>query len=107
MPLFIAVHKWTPEVQITMIKEMIAGFTALSKGEIPEEIELCFTWQRADYGAFCLWNAPNKEALEGLFKEYLPTMLKYSEFVLVSQVYPPSIEYVLDLFQNIVDMSSK
>jgi len=107
LPLFIAIHKWTEEVHITMIKEMIAGFTALLKGEVSEDIEICFTWQRPDYGAFCLWKVPNKDALESVFEEYLPTMLKYSEFVPVSQVYPPSIEYVLGLFQNIVDMASK
>ena len=105
--MFIAVHKWTPEVHITMIKEMIAGFTNLLEGTAPEGVELCFTWQRPDYGAFCLWNVPNKEALENFFKKFGPTMLKYTEFVPVSQVYPPSMEYVLGLFQNIVDLSSK
>jgi len=90
-----------------MIKEMIVGFTDLLKGTAPEGIELCFTWQRADYGAFCLWNVPSKEALENFFKKFGPTMLKYTEFVPVSQVYPPSMEYVLGLFQNIVDMASQ
>ena len=41
--MFIAVHKWTPEVHITMIKEMIADFTDLLEGTAPEGVELCFT----------------------------------------------------------------
>jgi len=107
LPLFIAVHKWTPEVHIAIIKEMIVGFTDLLEGTAPEGIELYFTWSRADYGAFCLWNVPNKEALENFFKKFGPTMLKYTKFVTVSQVYPPTIENTLGLFQTIVDMASK
>ena len=107
MPLFIAVHKWPKEEMITCTKEMIAGFKAMLKGETPKDIILHSTWTRADFGAFCFWDAPSKEALEKLFKQYLPTMLKYTEFVPVSQAYPPSVEYVLGLWQNMVDMASK
>jgi len=107
MPCFIAVHKWTKETHITCMKEMIAGFTAMLKGETPKDIILHSTWTRADYGAFCYWEAPSKEALSKMFKQYLPTMLRYTEFVPVSQAYPPSLEYVLGLMQNIVDMASK
>jgi hypothetical protein len=107
MPTFIAVHKWPKETTITCTKELIAGFTAMLKGETPKEIVLNSTWIRADDGAFCSWDAPSKEALEKLFQQYLPTMLKYTEFVPVSQGYPPSMEYVLSLLQNIVDMASK
>jgi len=107
MPLFIAVHKWKPELQVTIMKEMIAGFTELLQGTAPKGVELCFTWQRADYGAFCLWNVPNKEALESFFKKFGPTMPKYTEFIPVLQVYPPTPEYVLSLFQNIIDLSTK
>jgi len=107
MPLFIAVHKWTEGTHITIIKEMIVGFTELLQGTVPKGIEICFTWQRPDYGAFCLWNVPSKEALENYFKKFGPTLLKHTEFVPVYQVYPPSMEYVLGLFQNIVDLSTK
>jgi hypothetical protein len=103
----IAVHKWTEDVHITMIKEMIEGFTDLLEGTAPEGIKLCFTWQRPDYGAFCLWDVPSVDALEKFFKKFGPTMLNYTEFVQVSQVYPPSMEYVLSLFQAIVDMASQ
>jgi len=54
----IAVHEWPPEDQITVTKEMIAGFNDLIKGTAPEGIELCYTWARTDIGAFCLWNVP-------------------------------------------------
>lgn len=107
MPLFIAVHKWPKEAHITCTKEMIAGFTAMGKGETPKDVIIHFTWTRADYGAFCCWEAPNKEALDKLFKQYLPTMLKYTEFVPVLQAYPPSVENTLSLMQTICDMASK
>jgi len=106
LPLFVAVHKWTQDVHITILKEMIVGFTDLLEGTAPEGIELLHTWQRPDFGAFCVWDAPGEKALEGFFKKFGPTMLKHTEFVPVDQVYPPSMEYVLSLFQAIVDMAS-
>jgi hypothetical protein len=107
MPIFIAVHKWTKETNVTCTKEMIAGFTAMLKGETPKDIILHNTWVTADYRGFCSWEAPSKEALDKLFRQYLPTMLKYTEFVPVLQAYPPSMEYVLGLMKNVVDMASK
>ena len=101
--LFVAVHKWTKETNIVCTKEMINGFTAILKGETPKEIVIHNTWTRADYGAFCVWDAPNKEALNKLFKQYLPTMLKYTEFVPVSQAFPATIEYELGLLTMICD----
>ena len=82
---------------------MVAGFTAMLKGETPKEIVIKSTWTRADYGAFCCWDAPNKEALDKLFKQYLPTMLKYTEFVPVLQAFPANIEYELSLLQMLCD----
>jgi len=82
---------------------MITGFTAMLKGETPKEIVLQSTWIRDDYGAFCCWDAPNKEALVKLFKQYLPTMLKYTEFVPVSQAFPATIEYELALLKMMCD----
>jgi hypothetical protein len=109
MPKFVAVHKWTRETNIACIKELIIGFTAMLKGEVPKDIILHYTWSRLDdpYGAFCCWEAPSKEALVKLFEKYLPTLLKYTEFVPVLQMYPPTVEYELSLLQAIRDMSSK
>ena len=102
--LFIAVHKWPKEELIPWTKELIAGFTAMLKGETPKEIVLQSTWSRADLlGAFCCWDAPNKEALDKLFQQYLPTMLKYTEFVPVLQAHPATLQYELSLLQMIVD----
>jgi len=101
--LFVAVHKWTKETNIVCTKEMINGFTALLKGETPKDVIINFTWTRADYGAFCVWDAPSKEALDKLFKQYLPTMLKYTEFIPVSQAFPATIEYELGLLKMICD----
>jgi hypothetical protein len=103
----IAVHEWPPEDQITVTKEMIAGFNDLIKGTAPEGIELCYTWARTDIGAFCLWNVPSVEGLEKFFKKFGPTMLKTTKFYPVLQVYPGSIEYELSLLQMIVDMASQ
>ena len=103
MPLFIAVHKWTKETNITCTKEMVAGFTAMLKGETPKDIIIQSTWTRDDYGAFCCWDAPSKEALVKLFKQYLPTMLKYTEFGPVSQAFPATIEYELALLKMMCD----
>jgi len=107
LTLFIAVHKWTPEVELVITKELIAGFTANLEGKIPEDVKLCATYARADQGAWCVWHSPSKEALEKFFEEYMPTLLKYSEFVPAVQTYPPTMEYVLGLCQTIVDMASK
>jgi len=100
---FIAVHKWPKEEQIACTKDMVAGFTALLKGETPKDIIIQNTWTRDDYGAFCCWDAPNKEALTNLFKQYLPTMLKYTEFIPVSQAFPATIEYELGLLKMMCD----
>ena len=107
MPTFIAVHKWKPEEDIVIMKEMTAGFTALLEGKVTEGIELCSTYMRSDHGAFCVWQSPDKKALDDLFKKYLPTLLKGTEFVPVIQSFPPTTEYVLSLYQTIVKMAAK
>jgi hypothetical protein len=103
--LFIALHKWPKEEQITCTREMIAGFTALLKGETPKEIVINSTYIREDYGAFCCWDAPNKESLVNLFKQYLPTMLKYTEFIPVMQAFPATVQYELSLLKMMCDMA--
>ena len=100
---FIAIHKWPKEAQIICTKEMVAGFTAILKGETPKEIVINNTWTRDEGGAFCCWDAPNKEALTRLFEQYLPTMLKYTEFIPVSQAFPATIEYELGLLKMMCD----
>lgn len=105
--MFVAVHKWKPEEDLIMIKEMKDGFTALLEGRTPSDIVLCSTYTRADHGAFCVWTAPSKRALEDLFKQYLPTMLKGTEFVPVVQAYPATTEYMLSLFGTILSMAPK
>ena len=102
----IAVHEWKPEEQITITKELIAGFTDLIKGNAPEGIEICYSWARHDIGAFCLWSVPSVEALEKFFKKFGPNLLKSTKFHPVTQVYPGTIEYELGLMQMIVDMAS-
>ena len=103
----IAMHEWKPEEQIKITKEMIAGFNEILAGKSPEGICLCYTWGRQDYGAFCLWDVPSVEALEKFFKDFGPTLLKYTKFYPVIQAYPGTIQYELALLQMIVDMASQ
>jgi len=104
--LFVAVHKWKPEEDIVMMKELVAGFTALLEGKV-KGVELCSTYMRSDHGAFCLWNSPGKKELDDLFKEYLPKMLKETEFVPVIQSYPATTEYTLEQMKTIIGIASK
>lgn len=107
MGLFVAVHKWKPEVEITITKEMIGGFTTLLENKQPTGIKLFSTHMRSDHGAFCLWEAPSKEELENFFKKFGPTLYKASEFVPVLQAFPASVEYELSLLKMITDLASK
>ena len=107
MPLFVAVHKWNPEEMIAVTKEMVPMFAAIVEGKFPEEITLCATYMAGDLqGAFCVWNAPSKEALEKVFDQ-APTVKKGTEIVPVVQSYPPTMEYVLALYQQMIQAASK
>ena len=103
MPLFIAVHKWKPQDDLVINKELIAGFSA----KPPKDVILHYTWTAADCRAFCFWEAPSVEDLNKVFKQYLPTLLKYTEFVPVVQTYPPTMEAILGLMQQLVKATSK
>ena len=103
MTLFIAVHKWKPEENLAVMKE-VAAFPV---GKLPEGVELCAFYDTGAQGAYCVWNAPCKEDLEKLFEQHLPTLKKGTEFVPVMQAYPPTMEYVIALYQNIIKMASK
>lgn len=104
MTLFIAVHKWKPEEEIAVMKEIVAFFTA---GKPPEGVELCAIYDTGAQGAYCVWHAPSKEDLEKLFDRYAPILKKGTEFVPVVQSYPPTMEALLGLYQNIIEMASK
>jgi hypothetical protein len=107
MVLIVAVHKWKPEVEITITKEMIYGFTLLLEGKQPQGIKLQTTQMRSDHGAFCTWEAPSKEELENFFKKFGPTLLKATEFSPVLQAFPATVEYELSLLKMITDLASK
>lgn len=107
MGLFIAVHKWKPEVEITVTKEMIGGFNLLLENKQPQGIRLFTTHMRGDHGAFCTWEAPSKEALEDFFKKFGPTLYKASEFFPVMQAFPATVEYELSLLKMITNLASK
>lgn len=105
--LLIAVHKWKPEAEITITKEMIHGFTLLLEGKQPKGITLQSTHMRGDHGAFCTWEAPSKEALEDFFKKFGPTLYKASEFFPVMQAFPATVEYELSLLKMITELASR
>lgn len=107
MPLFVGVHKWKPEEEIAVVKESVAFFTAAPEGRFPEGVELCATYHTGAQGVYSIWHAPSKEVLEKLFKKYAPVVSKGTEFVPVVQGFPPTIEYVLSLYQEAIKMASK
>jgi len=107
MPLFVAVHKWNPEEMIAVTKEMVPFFAAIGEGKLPEGIELCATYMTGDFqGAFCVWKARSKEDLEKVFDQ-APTVKKGTEIVPVLQSYPPTMEYVLALYQQMIQAAPK
>ena len=106
IPLFVGVHKWKPEQQITIIKESVAFFTAAPDGKFPEGIQLCAAYS-LDQGVYSVWEAPNKEVLEKVFGKYAPTTMKGTEFVPVTQTFPPSIGYTVSLWQTMIQMASR
>ncbi len=106
MSLFVAVHKWKPEDDLVMLKELDAGFSAMLAGLTPPDVKLRFTYS-CPQGAYCVWEAPSKDALEEQFDKFLPTLKKFTEFVPVLQMYPPTMEYVVAGWQQMIQALSK
>ena len=106
MPMFIAVHKWKPQDDITIMKELVAGFTAMQEGKIPKDVKLDATYCLAQ-GSYCVWEAASKEALEKTFDKFLPTLKKNTEFVPVVQSYPPTMDCIVSLWQQMIKAASK
>jgi hypothetical protein len=102
LPLFVAVHKWKPEDELVIAKESIALYNAMLAGTFPEGVKIDFSYSREDQGAYCVWEATSKDALERVFDLYAPTLKKFTEFVPVKQAYPPTMEYVIGLGQQLI-----
>lgn len=107
MPMFVAVHKWKPEDYQVITKELLGSMSAMSSGTLPEGVKLCSTYSMGGQGAYCVWEADSKAALEKTFDRYAPNLKKYTEFVPVVQAYPPSMEYVLGLAQRLYNVPPK
>lgn len=103
MPTFMAVHKWKPEDTMAIYKENVSLIAIADK--FPEGVTLCMSWMAGPTGAFCVWEAPSKEALEKLFEEYAPVASKITEFVPIVQSYPPTMECEMVLMQQIIEMA--
>ena len=106
MPLFIAVHKWKPQNEIAIMKEFVAGFTAMQAGKTPQDVKLHATYSLAQ-GAYCVWEAPSIGAVEKVFEKFLPTLKKHTEFVPVVQQYPPTMEYIVGCWRQMIKAASK
>lgn len=104
MPTFIALHKWSAEDDLTVMKEVVAGL----KSKLPEGVELHAMYSTPPdlHRAFCIWVAPDKGTLEKLFDQ-LPVLKKGTEFVPVCQSLPPTLEYELSLTDMIIKGASK
>ena len=107
MPKFIAVHKWKPEDELAIRKEVVGMFVAAESGKLPADVKLCFAYSYLPQGSQCIWETPSKEALEKTFEKFAPILKKYSEFVPVMQVYPPTLEYEMALAQQLIKATSK
>lgn len=105
MPMFIAVHKWKPEEHFKVMEEIYIFFTKFPP-RASKDIEVCSTYM-SENGAFCVWNAPNAETLEKLFEGHTPILKKGTEIVPVVQAVPPTMEYILSLTKNILEMASR
>lgn len=106
LPTFLVAHKWKPEEEISVIKEAIGLLTALREHKLPEGVELCATYMTNTQTGYCVWKAYCKETLEKVFDQ-TPTMKKGTEIIPVIQSYPPTIEYILSLYQQMVQAASE
>jgi len=109
MPTFIALHKYNPKDELTIMKELVAGFTAIAEGKGVKGVELCATYEAppGTQRVFCVWKAPSLADLEKSFDQFAPTLKKYTEFVPVCQSYPPTMEYVIALWKLGIQAASK
>jgi hypothetical protein len=101
MPLIIAVHKWKSEDELVIAKETIALYNAMLAGNFPEGVKIHFSYSLTQ-GAYCVWEAVRKDDVEKVFEQYAPTLKKFTEFVPVTQSYPPTMEYVIGLGQQLI-----
>jgi hypothetical protein len=102
MPTFIALTKWKPEDRSAVLKELFGSLGA----PLPEGVKLCSAYHDPQqfYG---IWEAPSKEVLEKGVGKLAPTIKKYTEFLPVVQCYPPSLEFVMSLWQQISKAAPK
>jgi len=45
--------------------------------------------------------------LEKAFDQFAPVLKKYTEFVPVTQMYPPTMDYVIELWEQGIKLASK
>ena len=102
MLLFIAVHKWKPQDEVAIMKEFVTAF----RTPAPKGIKLCTAYSLPQ-GGYCVWEATSKAALEKIFDQFAPVLKKYTEFVPVTQVYPPTMDYVIELWEQGIKLASK
>jgi dihydrodipicolinate synthase/N-acetylneuraminate lyase len=108
MPTFIATHtKWKTEDDLAIKKEVLATFAAAESGKLPSGVKLCLAYSYLPQGSQCIWEAPSKEALEKVFEKFSPILKKYTEFVQVVQAYPPTMDFVVYLSQQVFKAASK
>jgi hypothetical protein len=108
MPTFIALHKWKTEDDLAVRKEVIGMYAAAESGKLPVGVKICLAYSYSlPQASQCIWEAPSKEALEKTFEKFAPILKKYTEFVPAVQAYPPTMEFVLSLAQQMLKAASK
>ena len=100
-------HKWKTEDDLAVMKEVVGMFAAAESGKLTAGVKLCFAYSYLPQGSQCIWEAPSKEALEKAFEKFAPILKKYTEFIPVMQVYPPTLEYEIALMQRMLKAASK
>jgi hypothetical protein len=100
-------HKWKIEDDLALKKEATELFTAADSGKLTAGIKLCFAYIHGlPQASQSVWEVPSKEALEKEFEKF-PVLKKYTEFVPVVQIYPPTLEYEIALVKQLIKAASK
>ncbi|NJD99015.1 hypothetical protein E3E26_04335 [Thermococcus sp. LS1] len=99
MPVYHVTHRWSTEESAIAAKEAADFF---SSGELPEGVEFLAAYN-FDGGAYTIWKAPSKEVLEMVISS--PTFRKNMEITEVIQSYPPTIEYMIRMWNWVYRLS--
>ncbi|AIF69658.1 hypothetical protein PAP_06300 [Palaeococcus pacificus DY20341] len=103
MPMYLITHRWPEEKTLDAMKEAAEFFSNLTK--LPEGIEFLASYN-TNFGAYTMWKAPNKEALEKIMENF-PIFKKEAEITEIVQSYPPTVEYTVRMWKMMLSLAEK